>query len=185
MNSRASIQSRLHSAVFVWLLRNMYQLLIALNIIFQSAATSLPSDDQSTATIPAPKLGNRCAKLPAMNVVSFQTLVEIKCYVDKTRDVSKFILRKPRDGSSNAFFLTRPRRFGKSILVDTMFEFFNGNRQLFKDTFIGQNHTQPWIKYPVIRLDFSRGLEVHSVENFEALHIHIKSILGAILYKCH
>ena len=76
-------------------------------------------------------------------------------------------MRKKESTAAKTFFLARPRRFGKSILVDTIFEYFRGNQQLFKDTFIGRNHPQPWIKYPVIRLDFSRELSVRTVDKFE------------------
>ncbi len=51
-------------------------------------------------------------------------------YVDKTRLIHRLI----DDGSY--YFLSRPRRFGKSLLVSTMEELFSGNKELFKDCWI-------------------------------------------------
>ena len=51
-------------------------------------------------------------------------------------------------------FLSRPRRFGKSLLVSTMQELFEGNKTLFKDLFIYDKWN--WEeKSPVIKIDFS------------------------------
>jgi hypothetical protein len=55
--------------------------------------------------------------------------------------------------NGTVYFLSRPRRFGKSLLVDTMEELFIGNKELFKGLFIYDKWN--WeIKYPVLRLDF-------------------------------
>ena len=56
-------------------------------------------------------------------------------YVDKT-DV---LLELIRDPLASQFFLSRPRRFGKSLMIDTLLEIFKGRRELFKDTFIGRS----------------------------------------------
>ena len=70
-------------------------------------------------------------------------------YVDKTKMVHQLI-------SSNAYyFMARPRRFGKSLLVSTLEEIFNGNKTLFKDCFIGSSD-YPFHSHPVLRIDFSR-----------------------------
>ena len=53
------------------------------------------------------------------------------------------------------YFLSRPRRFGKSLLVSTLLELFKGNRELFKDLWIDTNTTYTWPAHPVIHLDFS------------------------------
>jgi hypothetical protein len=71
-------------------------------------------------------------------------------YVDKTRMAWDLIHQPGR------FFLSRPRRFGKSLFVDTLKEIFEGNHALFKGLFIHDkwdwDHT-----YPVIKIDFSDG----------------------------
>ena len=53
-------------------------------------------------------------------------------------------------------YLSRPRRFGKSVLVDTLQAYFEGQRHLFDGLKIMELEHE-WIKRPVIRLDMSRG----------------------------
>ncbi len=67
-------------------------------------------------------------------------------YVDKTHKIYEFF-RKP--GSS--YFLSRPRRFGKSLLCSTLRELFLGNRELFKDLWIDHSDWE-WKKHPVIHI---------------------------------
>ena len=69
-------------------------------------------------------------------------------YVDKT----KFIYEMVKLPSK--FFLSRPRRFGKSTLLSTLYEVFMGNKELFKDQWI-YNSDWGWQKFPIIRLDFN------------------------------
>ena len=71
-------------------------------------------------------------------------------YVDKTPHV----LRLTREGKYH--FLSRPRRFGKSLLVDTLKELFEGNGELFQGLAI---HGQwDWaVKHPVVRISFGSG----------------------------
>lgn len=72
-------------------------------------------------------------------------------YVDKT----PYIAQLMREGSRR-FFLSRPRRFGKSLFVDTLKEAFEGNEELFEGLAI--HDEWDWsIRHPVIRLDFSAG----------------------------
>ena len=82
-------------------------------------------------------------------------------YVDKTALVYKMITEgKP-------YFLSRPRRFGKSLLVDTLAKVFDGRRELFEAFTTRQGIEQPrlfiaqsdweWEQYPVLRFDFSAG----------------------------
>ena len=71
-------------------------------------------------------------------------------YVDKTAHV----LRLTREGKYH--FLSRPRRFGKSLLVDTLKELFEGNGELFRGLVI--HGEWDWsVKHPVVRFDFSGG----------------------------
>lgn len=72
-------------------------------------------------------------------------------YIDKTKYVWQMV-------SSNAvnYFLSRPRRFGKSLLVDTLRCYFEGRKELFEGLYIFDKEKE-WKKYPVIRLNLSRG----------------------------
>ncbi|MBA3535579.1 MAG: AAA family ATPase [Tatlockia sp.] len=70
-------------------------------------------------------------------------------YVDKT----EYIYNLYATGDTH-HFLSRPRRFGKSLLVSTLKELFSGNKELFKDLWIG-NSDYDWQEHPVIYLDFS------------------------------
>lgn len=69
-------------------------------------------------------------------------------YVDKT----DLIYRIATSGSY--FFLSRPRRFGKILLVSTMEAYFKGRKELFEDLAISQLE-KDWKEYPVLRLDLS------------------------------
>ena len=53
-------------------------------------------------------------------------------------------------------YLSRPRRFGKSVLVDTLQAYFEGKKELFEGLKIMEQEKQ-WVKRPVIRLDMSRA----------------------------
>lgn len=71
-------------------------------------------------------------------------------YVDKTAYLHKLVSSK-----ESYLFLARPRRFGKSLLVSTMQEYFLGNRSLFEGLDIDRLEPGPWESYPVIRFDLS------------------------------
>ena len=86
--------------------------------------------------------------------IGIQSLREIRrmgCYyVDKTAHV----LRLTREGKYH--FLSRPRRFGKSLLVDTLKELFEGNGELFRGLAI--HGEWDWsVKHPVVRISFGGG----------------------------
>lgn len=81
-------------------------------------------------------------------------------YVDKTKDIYNLVTQ------GYAYFLSRPRRFGKSLLCSTFKALFQGKNNLFKDTWIASSDWV-WDSYPIINLDFSKlvynapaGLEV-------------------------
>ncbi|GAB4156997.1 MAG: ATP-binding protein [Candidatus Promineifilaceae bacterium] len=71
-------------------------------------------------------------------------------YVDKTRWIYELI-RYPK----GVYFLARPRRFGKSLLISTLDEIFQGQRELFRGLWL-YDSPYAWQSHPVIRLDFSR-----------------------------
>ena len=72
-------------------------------------------------------------------------------YIDKTEYVWRMVTTEAK-----YFFLSRPRRFGKSLLVDTLRCYFEGRKELFEGLYI-YNKEINWKKYPVIRLDLSNG----------------------------
>ncbi|MCC5849921.1 MAG: ATP-binding protein [Verrucomicrobia bacterium] len=91
-------------------------------------------------------------KLP-IGIQNFAKLREEGCYyVDKT----PFACRLVEEGSY--YFLSRPRRFGKSLFVDTLKELFEGNQSLFKGLYADKNWD--WSKkHPVLRFSFGEGVE--------------------------
>lgn len=70
-------------------------------------------------------------------------------YVDKTRYIYEMI--RPSQGF---YFLARPRRFGKSLMVSTIENVFKGNKDLFKGLWIDQTDWG-WKSHPVVKIDFS------------------------------
>lgn len=88
-------------------------------------------------------------KLP----IGIQTIREIieenYVYVDKTALIFQLI------DEGKCYFLSRPRRFGKSLLISTLKAIFNGEKELFKDYQI-HSISYEWRKYPIIHLDFAQ-----------------------------
>ena len=90
-------------------------------------------------------------KLP-VGIQSFEKIRKQGClYVDKTD-----IIWQLANGIRKYNYLSRPRRFGKSVLVDTLESYFLGKKELFEGLKIMQLETE-WVKRPVIRLDMSRA----------------------------
>jgi hypothetical protein len=90
-------------------------------------------------------------KLP----IGIQTFSEIRSegyyYADKTA----FCLKLAEQGKY--YFLSRPRRFGKSLLIDTIGELFAGNKALFSGLYVEDKWD--WsIQYPVVRISFGGGI---------------------------
>ena len=69
-------------------------------------------------------------------------------YVDKTRWMWKMI------SEGKYYFLSRPRRFGKSLMVSTIEAFFSGRKELFEGLNISSHETE-WKKYPILHLDLN------------------------------
>lgn len=70
-------------------------------------------------------------------------------YVDKTGYISTMTHQ------GKYYFLARPRRFGKSLFLDTLAEYFKGNRKLFKGLEIDRLQPEEWETYPVVHFNFS------------------------------
>ena len=97
--------------------------------------------------------------------VGIQSFEEIRkggyLYVDKTDIIWQLANRGKKYN-----YLSRPRRFGKSVLVDTLEAYFMGKKELFEGLKIMQMETE-WVKRPVIRLDMSRaGAEPESLKGY-------------------
>ncbi|UTC61425.1 ATP-binding protein [Treponema sp. OMZ 787] len=81
-------------------------------------------------------------------------------YVDKTEYILKLA------AESRVFFLSRPRRFGKSLFLSTLKAYFLGKKELFKGLYIEEaeqkraevENREAWINYPVLHLDFNAGI---------------------------
>jgi hypothetical protein len=72
-------------------------------------------------------------------------------YVDKTEYIYKLI------NSGKYYFLSRPRRFGKSLLLSTIEYLFKGERELYKGLYI-EDKWEWGESYPVIRIDFAKDI---------------------------
>ena len=87
--------------------------------------------------------------------VGLQTFSELRTknylYIDKTG----YVYRMTHSGAKYVF-LSRPRRFGKSLLVSTLHAYFEGRKELFEGLTI-ENLEKEWTTYPVLRFDMSLG----------------------------
>ncbi len=92
---------------------------------------------------------------------SFPDLIDANCvYVDKTDLLLKLIRSVDR-----SFFIARPRRFGKSLMLSTLQCIFEGRRELFEGLKIAQTDYD-WKTYPVLKIDMSwaRGMSSQSTQ---------------------
>ena len=79
-------------------------------------------------------------------------------YVDKTQGIHRLV------DEGMYYFLARPRRFGKSLLVSTLRSLFEAKRELFKGLWIDEPGRWAWRPHPVVVIDFN-GLAVGTPEN--------------------
>ena len=94
-------------------------------------------------------------------------------YVDKTPFIKRLVeVTSPGSG----VFVNRPRRFGKSLLVSTLEEYFKGNKEAFKGTAIYNDPEVKWEKWPVIKLDMSE-VGGSTFEKFELSLVELVRIL--------
>ena len=95
--------------------------------------------------------------------IGIQTFEKIKtedfAYVDKTAHVYRLVSR------GSCYFLSRPRRFGKSLLLSTLKAYFQGKRELFEGLAIAQLE-KDWKQYPVLHID----LNVKKYDDKESLN---------------
>ena len=105
-------------------------------------------------------------KLP-IGIQTFQAIIEDDdfYYVDKTKFVYDLV------ESGRYYFLSRPRRFGKSLFLDTLRAAFSGERELFKGLYLEENWD--WeTKYPVINISFGSGV-MRSVEELQSAFLYM------------
>lgn len=126
--------------------------------------------------MPTPSLPRK--KLP----LGIQTFSEIRegnyYYVDKT----SFALQLIDQGKH--YFLSRPRRFGKSLFLDTLKELFEGNQTLFTGLY-AENNWDWSVKYPVIRMSFGGGVHKHLSSLEAVIHEQLTAYEEASELKTH
>ena len=89
-------------------------------------------------------------RLP-VGIQTFSNIIEDgMLYIDKTEYIWNMI------HLSKYVFLSRPRRFGKSLLVSTLQSYFEGRKDLFKGLFI-ESVEKEWVEYPVLRFSLASG----------------------------
>jgi len=97
-------------------------------------------------------------------------------YVDKTEYVVKLA------AESRVFFLSRPRRFGKSLFLSTLKAYFLGKKDLFKGLYIENaeqksaelENREAWVKYPVLHLDFTAKNYADTKALHDILNAHLR-----------
>ena len=99
----------------------------------------------------ASDMENLTLKRLPVGIQTYSKLVEQDClYIDKTEYIWKMMK------VSNYIFLSRPRRFGKSLLVSTLQAYFEGRKDLFKGLYI-ESVEKEWTEYPVLRFSMASG----------------------------
>ena len=107
-------------------------------------------------------MDNKTLKPLPVGIQTFSEVINRNClYVDKTAYIPQML------NLSKYIFLSRPRRFGKSLLVSTLQSYFEGRKELFKGLYIEQVEKE-WTEYPVVRLDMSssKHMEKEQLENY-------------------
>ncbi len=102
----------------------------------------------------------------------FPNLIENDAiYVDKTQFIVPLLAKK----NNAAYFLSRPRRFGKSLFMSAIEHVFLGRKDLFKGLYIEDKID--WETFPVVRLSLDR-IGFHGLGVEQALYLEMKSVAG-------
>ena len=116
-------------------------------------------------------MAGKMRKLP-IGIQSFEKMIRDGfLYVDKT----EYIYRLVSDGAP--YFLSRPRRFGKSLLLSTLRAFWEGKRELFEGlaiTRLMEEDGKAWEPYPVFYFDFNKANYQRTTALEEVLDDHLK-----------
>ena len=97
-------------------------------------------------------------KLPIGIQTFEQIITQNYLYVDKTEYLYKLV------SEGKYYFLSRPRRFGKSLTLSTLSAIFQGEKKLFKGLFIEKTNWN-WESFPILYFDFSLFSQTHDVKN--------------------
>ena len=115
-------------------------------------------------------------KLP-IGVQSFEKMItEGYYYVDKTQYIVQLL-------KGQVYFLSRPRRFGKSLFLSTLAAYFRGQKELFKGLYLEkaeeelakQEKREAWVEYPVLYLDFARKEYKTKEDLLERLALNLRA----------
>ena len=105
---------------------------------------------------------NMTLKRLPVGIQTFSEVIDLDClYVDKTEYIWNMT------HLSKYIFLSRPRRFGKSLLISTLQAYFEGRKDLFKGLFI-ETVEKEWTEYPVLRISMASGkhMEKEQLERY-------------------
>ena len=114
----------------------------------------------------------------ATSFCSFETLVRKYTYVDKT----DMLWRLVSDSTDRMFFISRPRRFGKSLMLDTLKCIFEGRRDLFKGLKI-EKKRYDWKAYPVVMLNMADIVGASVAELHEGLLDMVDGLVSSFALK--
>ena len=90
-------------------------------------------------------------KLYPVGIQNFESLRhDGYCYVDKTALMYRLVK------TGRYYFLSRPRRFGKSLLISTLEAYFQGKKELFEGLAVHELEKE-WAEYPILHLDLNIG----------------------------
>ena len=103
-----------------------------------------------------------------IGIQSFDQIIEEGyVYVDKTDIIHRLV------NEGKIYFFSRPRRFGKSLLVSTLKNYFLGRKELFKGLVINSLESE-WTVYPVFHLDFNGSNFIEKGVLEKRLHTYVK-----------
>ena len=107
-------------------------------------------------------------KLYPIGIQGFETLRQSNFYyVDKTAYIHLLAT------SGKYYFLSRPRRFGKSLLISTLEAYFQGKRELFAGLAIEQMESE-WVEYPVLHIDFNAKNYQNAESLYDIINRHLE-----------
>lgn len=113
---------------------------------------------------------NKFQKLLPIGISTLENMIKGGyVYVDKTKHIARM-----KATGGKYYFLARPRRFGKSLFLDTLKQAFLGRRDLFRGLYLDRENVWDWNeKYPVLHLSFGAGI----LESKADLEIKINELL--------
>ena len=120
-------------------------------------------------------------KTISTRISDFEQLVTTEnIYVDKTSYIYELVKQKGAD----YYFLSRPRRYGKSLMCSTLEYLFKGRRDLFEDLYIAKHTDYSFEKYPVLHFNFAK-LRTQTFDQFykffqETVFLKIKDNGGSV-----